>query len=280
MEVYISHMNYTGSDSDVNTGLPTGPAGKKNRVPAVERAIDILEFLIGRNEAVSIKELAESLKIPKVSVFRIMKSLESKGYVHNQGKTGLYVLGTKIVSIGTALSRDANLSQIANPYMFDLARRTGQTVQLGILFEYQIMYIDQIRTTDALTLIVPNRKPFAVNTSAGGKVLVSNLEPERMQEFLDKTVLEANTPNAIVDKQRFFEELVKVKKQGYAIDDEEFARGIRCIAAPVHNNAGETIASLGITGHTREITDDRIATMVNDTLEIAREISTNLGHHA
>jgi DNA-binding IclR family transcriptional regulator len=244
----------------------------------VERALNILEYLIACNKAVGIKDISERLKIPKVSVFRIMKSLEAKGYVNNQGRSGLYVLGAKIVSMGNAISRDANLSQIANPYMFELARKTGQTVQLGILFEYQVMYIDQIRTTDSLSLIVPTRKPFAVNTSAGGKVLVSNLEPERMQEFLEKTILEANTQKAVVDKRQFYKKLIRVKKQGYAVDDEEFARGIRCIAAPIYNNTGENIASLGITGHTREITDEKMQGMVNDTLGIANKISAALGY--
>jgi DNA-binding IclR family transcriptional regulator len=251
---------------------------EKNRVPAVERALDILEYLISRNEAVGIKEVSEALRFPKVSVFRIMKSLEARGYVYHQGRSGLYVVGAKVVSMGSSISRDANLSQIANPYMFDLARKTGQTVQLGVLFEYQVMYIDQIRTTDSLTLIVPTRKPFAINTSAGGKVLVSHLEPERMREFLANTVLEANTPKAIMDKQRFHKELLRVKKQGYAVDDEEFARGIRCIAAPIYNSAGDNIASLGITGHTREITEEKMEMLINHTLETARKISTSLGY--
>jgi DNA-binding IclR family transcriptional regulator len=251
---------------------------EKNRVPAVERALDILEFLIYHSEAVGIKELAETLRLPKVSVFRIMKSLEARGYVNHQGRSGLYVLGAKFVSLGSAISRDANLSQIANPYMFELARKTGQTVQLGVLFEYEVMYIDQIRTTDSLTLIVPTRKPFAVNTSAGGKVLVSHLAPGRMREFLDNTVLEANTPNAIVDKELFYQELLGVRKRGYAVDDEEFARGIRCIAAPIFNSSGENIASLGITGHTQEITDAKMGGMLEYTLETARNVSAALGH--
>lgn len=250
---------------------------EKNRVPAVERALDILEYLISRNQAVAIQELAASLKLPKVSVFRIMKSLEARGYVHYQGRPGLYVLGAKIVTMGSSVSRDANLSQIANPYMFELARETGQTVQLGVLFEYQVMYIDQIRTSDALTLIVPTRTPFAVNTSAGGKVLVSHLDTARQEEFLDKTVLDATTSKAIVDKRQFRKELTKVKKQGYAIDDEEFARGIRCIAAPIFNSAGENIASLGITGHTRAITRDSIPGIVSQTREMAHRISAALG---
>ena len=273
-------MDYRGSVANVKKRLSSPLASQKNRVPAVERAFDILEFLIGRNEALGIKDIACSLKIPKVSVFRIMKSLEFKGYVHRQDRSGLYVLGAKVVSMGNAVSQDANLSQIANPYMFELARSTGQTVQLGVLFEYQVMYIDQIRTTDALTLIVPSRKPFAVNTSAGGKVLVANLGEERVKDFLENTLLEKATPRSIVDKRRFHQELVSVKKQGYALDDEEFARGIRCIAAPIHNSKGETIASLGITGHTQEITDEKMPGMLNSTLQIAGKISAALGHRA
>jgi DNA-binding IclR family transcriptional regulator len=251
---------------------------KKNRVPAVERALDILEYLIARNEATSIRKLSDSLELPRVSVFRIIKSLEAKGYVLNQGGQGRYILGAKIVSMGSRISRDANLSQVANPFMFELARESGQTVQLGVLFEHQVMYIDQIRTSEALTLVVPSRTPFAVNTSAGGKVLVAALEDSRLQEFLENIILESNTPRAIVDKEQFRLELLRVRKQGYAIDDEEFARGIRCIAVPVHNSAGQTIASLGITGHTRELTDQRLPALRQATLRTAAKISRSLGY--
>lgn len=251
---------------------------KKNRVPAVERALDILEYLIARNEATSIRKLSDSLELPRVSVFRIIKSLEAKGYVLNQGGRGRYILGAKIVSMGSRISTDANLSQVANPFMFELARESGQTVQLGVLFEYQVMYIDQIRTSEALTLVVPSRTPFAVNTSAGGKVLVAALEDSRLQEFLENTILESNTPRAIVDKEQFRLELMRVRNQGYAIDDEEFARGIRCIAAPVHNSAGQTIASLGIAGHTRELTDQRLPALRQATLGTAARISRSLGY--
>ncbi|MBN1835278.1 MAG: IclR family transcriptional regulator [Spirochaetales bacterium] len=253
-------------------------AARKNTVPAVERAIDILEYLIARNAATSIKELSEALALPKVSVFRLVKSLEAKGYVLNQGGQGRYILGAKIVSIGSRISKDANLSQVANPFMFQLARQTGQTVQLGVLFEYQVMYVDQIRTSEALTLVVPSRTPFAVNTSAGGKVLVASLDDERLQDFLQNTVLEANTPRAIVDKGQFRLELMRVRSQGYAIDDEEFARGVRCVAAPVLNSAGQTIASLGITGHTSEITDERLPGLRDATLRAAARISRSLGY--
>ncbi len=250
----------------------------KNRVPAVERAFDILEYLMSRNEAISIKELSNGLKIPSVTVFRIIKSLESKGYVYKQqNNRGKYVLGAKAVSFGSVVTKEANLSQIANAFMYELARKTGQTVQLGVLFEYQVMYIEQIRTSDNLSLIVPTRKPFAVNISAGGKVLVANLGEKRLTEFLANAVFISNTPNSIIDKTEFSKELTKVKAQGYAIDDEEFARGIRCIAAPIFNSAHENVASLGITGHTQAMTNELFDEMIKTTKEVADKISKALG---
>lgn len=254
------------------------PGDHKNRVPAVERALDILEYLISRNEAVSIKEMSENLNIPKVTVFRIIKSLEIKGYVHNQGGKGLYILGAKAISFGSTLTREMNIGQIANSFLYELARLTGQTVQLGVLFEYQVMYIDQIRTSTALTLIVPTHQPFAVNISASGKVLVAHLPEDKQKFFVENTDLKGSTPNTIVDKELFIKELQKVKKQGFALDNEEFARGIRCVAAPIFNEKGENIAALGITGHTQEITEDRMQEMIQHTCGIAEKISREMGY--
>ena len=250
----------------------------KNRVPAVERALDILEFLMSRNEAISIKEISERLSIPNVTVFRIVKSLESKGYVYKQGSGGKYILGVKAVSFGNTVNKESNLSQIANAFMYELAKKSGQTVQLGVLFEYRVMYIDQIRTSDSLIHIEPTREPFAVNISAGGKVLVAYLSEAKQKDFLTQAVLNKNTPNSIADKSEFQRELILVKSQGYAIDDEIFARGVRCIAAPIFNINRECVASLGITGHTQEITLDRMEYFIQLTIEVTNKISKALGY--
>ena len=249
----------------------------KNRVPAVERAFDILEYLMSRNEAVSIKEISVDLSIPNVTVFRIVKSLESKGYVYKQEKGGKYILGAKAVSFGSTVNKESNLSQIANAFMYELAKKSGQTVQLGVLFEYQVMYIDQIRTSDSLIRIEPTREPFAVNISAGGKVLVAYLGEERQKDFLTQAVLSNTTPDSITDRNEFYEELVRVKSLGYAIDDEVFARGIRCIAAPIFNIKRECVASIGITGHTQEITLERMDEFIQLTIDVANKVSKALG---
>lgn len=251
--------------------------GGKDPVPAVTRAFDILEYLQVRNSAVSLNDIASKLKIPRASAFRIMRALIERGYVARPRSDGLYVLGARFLALGGGLSSFSALNEIANPVMYELASISGQTVQLGVLFEYQIMYIGQIRVTDALTLVVPTYQPYPVNLSAGGKILVAHLDDQRRADFLANTVLASNTPRSIEDKAAFAAELKKVKRQGYAVDDEEFAQGIRCVAAPIFDHTGRNIASIGVTGHVMEITDARIAQFIKETVAAAKKLTNALG---
>lgn len=248
----------------------------RDPVPAVTRAFDILEYLQVRNSAVSLNDIAGKLKIPRASAFRIMRALIERGYVARPKSDGLYVLGARFLALGGGLSSFSALNEIANPVMYELASLSGQTVQLGVLFEYQVMYIGQIRVTDALTLVVPTYQPYPVNLSAGGKVLVAHLDDQRRPDFLENTVLGSNTPRSIEDKAVFAAELKKVKRQGYAIDDEEFAQGIRCIAAPIFDRTGRNIASIGVTGHVMEITDAQIPHLIKQTVAAAKQLTNAL----
>jgi DNA-binding IclR family transcriptional regulator len=249
----------------------------KNRVSAVDRVIDILEYLLSKNWPVSYKELANNLNIPKTSVYRIVKTLESRGYVYSPGTEGKFALGAKTISLGGSNREIAHLRQTANSFMYELANKTGFTVQLGVLFEYMVMYVEEIRTEKTISVIVPTGTPFPVNLSAGGKVLVANLPEDKREEFLNYTVLQANTPNSITDMKEFRLELTKVREKGYALDHEEFARGIMCIAAPVFNLNGVTIASLGITGHESTYEHRNKQDLIYQTMESAKKISFALG---
>lgn len=250
----------------------------KSTVKSVERALQILELLTNRNWAVSINEMAGELDIPRATAFRIVKTLEQWGYVYNSSGRGDYVLSTRVISLGSQLDRLTSMRQAANPFMFELAKLTGQTVQLGVLFEYEVMYVDQIVASSQLTVVVPSEKPFPINLSAGGKVLAAYLSSTRQVELLENSELPERTPKTIVKPSELRDELERVRVRGYAVDNEEFARGVRCIAAPVFNNTGECIFSLGITGHLSEITDERMEELIDAVGRTANRISGAFGH--
>lgn len=245
---------------------------------SVDRAFQILEYLKQQNRAVNISALARQLRFPRSSVFRIIKTLEKRGYVVNVDNFGGYILGNSIISLGAPGDYVATLRQTAGPHMYELAKETGQTAQLGIMFEYEIMYIDQVQASGVLSVSVPSEKPFPVNLSAGGKVLTAHLPKERVSELLQYSTFRANTPRTITDKEAFLQELERTLERGAGLDDEEFARGIRCIAAPVFDHLGNNILSIGITGHLSEITDLALPSFTETVIASARKLSKAFGY--
>lgn len=249
-------------------------------VNSVDRAFQILDYLKVQNRAINVSDLARNLNIPRSTVFRIIRTLEKRRYVVEVDDVGRYIIGSGIISLATPNDYLSRLRQIASPYLFELAKITGQTVQLGVLFEYEVMYIDQIQAGGSISVVVPSEKPFPINLSAGGKVLAAYLHEDRIEELLQYTEFHANTPRTITDKDAFREELQRVRKEGVGHDDEEFAKGIRCMAAPVFDQNNDNILSLGVTGHISEITDENMDGMVANVVAVANRLSRALGHES
>jgi len=247
-----------------------------NSVPAVDRAIKILEYLGSKNWAVSVNEVSKELNIPRATAFRIMKTLENWGYVYNSNGRGDYILGTRILKFGYGIGHGderIRLQQIAGPYCFELAQSTRQTVQLGVLFEYEVMYVEQTVATSELSIAMPNETPFPINLSAGGKVLASALPEARIRDLLANGKFPKRTDNTITDPLQLSQELNRVRQQGYAIDEQEFAVGIRCIAAPVRDANNDVVFSLGITGHVNEINEMSMSGLIEKVSTMADRIS-------
>jgi DNA-binding IclR family transcriptional regulator len=247
-------------------------------VPAVERAIDILEYMVEKNSPVTIQELTGRLGIPKASAFRIFKTLQARGYLVDTDNSNRYILGPRVLLLGSRITKEQNLRQISSAHMFALANRTRQTVQLGILFGYRVLYIDQVRTSATDIFIEPTGTPFEVNISAGGKAIVAFLPSIQRKDFLSHAQFASSTEFTITCPDRFRAELEKVARDGFAIDDQEFAIGIRCVAAPIFDSSGACIASVGITGHLSKLTDEAMPELTGYTVETAKAISRDLGH--
>ena len=253
-------------------------ADVKNQVPSVARALDILELIEARQRGASLRDVEERLGIPRATAFRIIKTLEERGYLFKNGTAGEYQLGVRAIALGSGLVDQDDVSQVAQRYMSELADQTGQTVQLGVLVQYQVMYVWQVKADAPISVIVPLRRPFPVNLSAGGKALVAHLPEAAQARFLERAELARNTEKTIHTPGAFAEELAKIRAQGYAVDDEEFARGVRCIAAPIRDRQGVVVASLGLTGQSSEINRKNIRELARQVAAMADRVSRALGH--
>lgn len=247
-------------------------------IPAVAKALDILEYIAQRESAASAKDIATDLDIPVATVYRTIKYLCWRNYLKetNNGD-GRYILGSQIISLAHQLTLQRDLIHLAKPFMRELAAKSNQTAQLGILQNHQVMYIEQALPTQPVNIIAALRTGIPVNVSASGKVLVAHLPEGERRAFLSQATLAPNTPDSIVNLEQFEQELRQVVAQGYGLDREEFARGIGCIAAPILDYRGHVGAAIGITGHINDYLDpEHIQKLIQLVMGAAEKISNSL----
>lgn len=247
-------------------------------IPAVEKALDILEYVATQGTSVTAKEIASRLDIPASTTYRTVNYLCDRDYLKEDKQfDGRYYLGFQVMFLAHQLTRQRDLIDIAKPVMRQLATQSGQTAQLGILHDFGVVYIDQSLPAQPVNIIAALRTRIPVNVSASGKVLVANLPTPEQSHFLDHAEFAAQTPESITNKPAFMDELQQVAQQGYALDHEEYARGIGCVAAPIHGDTGQTVAAIGITGSIADYTDPmNLQRLVELTKEAAQQISHHL----
>ena len=252
-----------------------------NLVQTIKRASSILDILGQSSQGISIRELSTKIKLPKGTTHRLLSSLSYFGYVHQDPKTRNYFLGLKLVELGQLLLSQLDLRKEAESFLRDLAERTKETVHLVFLDRNEIVYIDKLETDQnpsglRMASRVGLRNP--AHSCAVGKVLLADLPEEALNNFIREKGLPKRTENTITNPTHFKEHLNLVRTQGYAIDDEENEKGIRCVAAPIRNEVRRAVAAVSISGPAFRITKKVIQeSLRKEVTETALKISLRLG---
>lgn len=218
------------------------------KVPAVDRTIDILEYLLTHKQS-TVKEIAEDCQIPSASASRLIKTLTIRGYLNeHKGVAATYSLGLKFLQFAQSVYQDIDIESIAKEEMQRLSAITSQTSQFAVLDNDSVMYTQIVFPNIPVSIVAPLRTPISINISAAGKILCANLSEDEKIAFIQKAKLVQATKKSIVDKLEFLNHVNQAKKLGYACDMEEFSQGIGCVAAPIFDHTGKAIAAIGITG--------------------------------
>lgn len=253
-----------------------------NLVQTIERVSAILDILAQRAQGISIRELSSDIGLPKGTTHRLLSSLSYFGYVRQDSKSRDYFLGFKLVELGNLLLSQLDLRKEAAPFLKDLAERTKKTVHMVIFDRNEVVYIDKVegdQNPSGLRMAsrIGLRNP--AHSSAVGKVLLSHFSEEELNHFLKNKGLSKRTENTITDITQLKEHLEMVRNQGYAIDDEENERGIRCVGAPIFNESGRVVAAVSISGPAFEVTKKLVQDILKkEVMEAALKISLRLGY--
>ncbi|MDW8256437.1 MAG: IclR family transcriptional regulator, partial [Acidobacteriota bacterium] len=223
-------------------------AVKTQSVPAVERALTLLEVLAESKRGYTLSELARLLRLPRSSTHCLLLTLERRGYLHRNEQTGRYMFGLKLLGLANkALSR-IELRERAAPYLQALMQQTGLTVHLAILDRGEAVLVEKVEPPGLLRLATWIGKRMDIHCTGVGKALLAYLPEEEIERLIRERGLPRHNENTIASPKRLREELARIRAQGYSLDDEEDEVGLRCLGAPIFDHTGRVVASISVAG--------------------------------
>jgi DNA-binding IclR family transcriptional regulator len=247
-------------------------------INSIIRASNILRCFSGEKTHFKISEVAHQLQLDRSTTYRILLSLEKCGFVEKDKKTGAYSLGVATFETGNTYLRRMDFIQISKPIMADLALEVQETVHLAVLSDTEIVYVDKVDSPRTLGVMSKIGQRAPVYCTALGKVLLAHQPNDELSRIVQQIKLKPFTRNTISSKRKLVEELRKIRKQGYALDQKEYEQDVECIGAPIRNHLGNTIAAISISGPQRKINTPQEKQFIGHVVKAAASVSSKMGY--
>jgi DNA-binding IclR family transcriptional regulator len=250
------------------------------RIQVLDRAFQILGKIADEEAGVSLPEIARGLQLHKSTAHRLLMALEAARFIEKNPVTGRYRLGSRVMELGLSAVSRLDVYQIAGPHLRWLAEQTGETGHLAVLRDGEVVSVLNVesRQTVRTPSAVGARSP--VHCTAHGKAALAFAPADQLAAFLRNRSFKAYTPRTLTTVARLRAELEKVRQHGYALDDEEWETGLRCIGAPVRDSSASIIAAVSLSGPVFRIRHERIQSLAEAVMETASRISFALGYRA
>ena len=248
----------------------------------IVKCFKVIEFL-AKNKNSTVDEMYLALGLSRSSIFRVLTTLEKIDYVKKirTPEGDIWELDYKFLTISHSILGQVDIRQKVNPVLKKLSDEIKETVQLGVIHNNKVIYIERLDSTDNLIKISFDNLgyEFEVNSVAAGMVLAAYLDKKDLEDLLKNSDFKKHTKYTIVNKQEFKNFLIKVKENGYAFNDQGYALGVRGIAAPIFNYENKVVGAINITGHIISMTDNRLEEMIEKLKGASKEASQLMGFH-
>ena len=253
----------------------------KNLVQTIERAAFIFDILGQYPNGLSLGELARLASLPKGTAHRLLSSMAYFDLIRQEPETKNYHLGFKLADLGNLLLSQIDLRRQARSFLLNLSETVKETVHLVVLDQDKALYIEKVdlhSKASGLQMVSRLGARIPLHCSSVGKVLLAFMKKTDAEKLIAGAGLPQRTANTITDRHELMQHLASVRKNGYAIDNEENEEGIRCVAAPIRTGGGKVEAAMSISGPITRITMERIETELKTLVcETADNISAQLG---
>ena len=249
----------------------------EEKVRVLDRAFDVLEILSIHNAPMRLSEIAAASGLSKSTVHRLLTAMLARSVVAKTND-GDYTIGYKIIEMASMHINDLELVTEAAPYLSNIARELDLTAHLGILEGAEVVYLEKLDghpNAQRYTQVGQRSPAFC---SSIGKCLMAGMSRDELDDVLDECDFKRYTPHTITNRRDYIEHLRQVRQQGWAMDDEEYEVGHRCIGATVYDYRGLPVAAISASGSVNLLTDDRIEGTIRKVKEWAGQLSRQIGY--
>jgi IclR family pca regulon transcriptional regulator len=227
-------------------GPPAQGQRNQYRVESLAKGLQVLRLFDETTPMLRLRDVVDRTGIPMPTAFRIVSTLEEEGFLERDEDGGLHP-GVAVLMLGSAALRGSSLVQASERPLRALAAATGETVNLGVLQGDEVLYLVRLRNADLVTANIQVGSTLPAAFTSMGKVLLAHLDPGELDERVpDGTFGTGQGPNAVTSRQQLLAQLAVIREQGYAIQDQELALGLRSVAVPVFAGGRRPVAAINV----------------------------------
>lgn len=253
-------------------------AASRYHVQVLDRAFAILGLLEEDGAEIGAAKVAGRLRLHKTTAHRMLAVLEHNEYIERSPLTGKYHLGWRLGDLGMRAISRMDPREIARPELARLVDETGETARLGVLRQGEVASIASVQSRRTLRTpaTVGHRSP--AHCSSQGKAILAFLTEEELHAFVHEYGSKAYTKNTLTRISSLRAELERIRTHGFAVDNEEFEEGLKCIGAPVKDYSGAVVAAISIAGPCSRLNGERMPSLVKSVKSAACRLSRSLGY--
>jgi IclR family acetate operon transcriptional repressor len=266
-----------GRDRKMSKSHHDDSAEKAGFVQSVTRALNLLELLAEDGEGYRLTDLAERSGLSPSTVHRLLTTMEQRRFVQFDQSDGMWHVGRQSFAVGATFGRRKNFVAQMLPFLRRLRDQTHETVNLAVPNDGEVVVLLQVESREIVRAFTRVGERSPMTASGLGKAILATYSHDEVLAVIQKQGMLRLTANSITRAGDLREELQRVRTQGYAVDDEECAIGLRCIGAVVSNEHGEALASISVSAPAARITDGRLISLGQIVADVAAAITDAVG---
>ena len=247
------------------------------KVLSVDKALIIIKLLAEKGRDMKLTEISEELDINKGTLHGLISTLKFHGFIDQDGKTQKYRLGLYLIELGDTASKSLDIIQITSPIIEEVSNKLQETVHIAKLDNFDVVYVDKKESKQSMRIYTSIGSRNPAYCTGVGKAMLAYLDEDTLNMLLPEKV-EKFTPNTVTDKEEFIKRLKLIKEKGYALDNEEFSVGLKCVAAPIFNHEGKAIYGLSVSGPSVRMTEEKVQESIKLIKLAAEKISRKIGY--